>query len=419
MKKLFSILICLFMISGLSINVQAAYDYDLMYDATELLDQDYCYSIGNEIFPSLSEEAEVQIRIDVVDNLEDETIDDYARIFYKGYGYGYGTSCDGILLMLYLTEDETGLSYQDHTIYIGGDNSADLNAYREDFIDALSASLNPESFSGDLTSDEQAFESAVESYISVFQTLFTGNGRNDPTEVTGSYYVFDYAQILTEEEIESLSAQAEKIDQTYGTPVYIMTIQNYSEYAGNIDSYTRSVYTQFELGSGSDHSGAILVLSMEDRDYALVSHEGANVAFSDEGKDWLAKQYLDNFKKDDWYGGFSDYLSGSEKLLQMAADGKPMSIETSTLTLVLTPIIALLFGLLIAFIVLNVMKSKMKNVAEKSEASQFVEKDGVDISLRSDTFINRTVTRTYDPPKEERKSSSGSSGGFSSKTGKF
>ena len=47
-------------------------------------------------------------------------------------------------------------------------------------------------------------------------------------------------------------------------------------------------------------------------------------AFDDYGQSQVEDSYLDNFRDDDWYGGFSDFLSSCDTLLQQAAQGTPV-----------------------------------------------------------------------------------------------
>ena len=56
-----------------------------------------------------------------------------------------------------------------------------------------------------------------------------------------------------------------------------------------------------------DHMDA---LSMAERDFQMLAHgDTANAAFTDYGKYIMQDEFLDNFREDDWYGGFADYIA--------------------------------------------------------------------------------------------------------------
>ncbi len=65
-----------------------------------------------------------------------------------------------------------------------------------------------------------------------------------------------------------------------------------------------------------------LLISLDDRDFATYAHGAkAEEIFSDAVQQDLEPYFLDNFGNDDWYGGFSDFVSGCEWYLQHVAEG--------------------------------------------------------------------------------------------------
>jgi uncharacterized protein len=51
--------------------------------------------------------------------------------------------------------------------------------------------------------------------------------------------------------------------------------------------YAKSVYQENALGYGTEKSGIILMLSMTDRNYALIAYGYGNTVFTDHGRDIL------------------------------------------------------------------------------------------------------------------------------------
>lgn len=239
-----------------------------------------------------------------------------------------------------------------------------------------------------------------------------------PVQASQYRFVFDEAALLTTSEAEELDKAAADISARYGCGVYIVTLQDFTEYGSNVRSAAENYFLTRDLGLGSDDNGVLLMLSMQERDYALIAHGGlGNTAFTDYGKDVLSEAFLDDFRYDSWAAGFTDYLSASEEFLHAAAAGTPVDVARGS-GMGLTLVMVLLIPALIAGIACAIMAASMKTAKRKTHANDYSK--GVQITNRHDRFITRTVVRQR---IESSSSSSGgtrvNSGGFSGKSGKF
>lgn len=240
-----------------------------------------------------------------------------------------------------------------------------------------------------------------------------------PVQASEYRFVFDEAELLTTPKAEELNQAAAELSVRYDCGVYIVTLFDYSEYGSDVRSATENFFLTHDLGLGSDDNGVLLMLSMAQRDYALIAHGNlGNTAFTDYGKDLLSEEFLDEFRYDDWSGGFSDYLSVSGQFLEAAASGTPVDVEQGS-GIGLTLVMVLLIPALIAGIACGVMAASMKTARRKTEADDYSK--GAQITGHHDRFLTRTVVRQ----KIESSSSSSrggtrvNSGGFSGKSGKF
>ena len=245
------------------------------------------------------------------------------------------------------------------------------------------------------------------------------------------YFVSDVAGILSEQQREVLENKAKQISEKYGCGVYIVTLENYRDYDDRSDvfSFAQDFYRHYQLGIGDSKSGVLLLLSMADRDYSLVTYGGnAHYAFTDYGQQVLASEFLDDFRRNDWYGGFSDYLDCCNELLSRADRGEPLDVVYGDRGRMSTGAsLAIIIGvpLLISFFACEAMKRQMKPVGRQSGADEYIVPGGIGLSLKRDVFLNRSVTRTV-IRHEDRGSSGGSMGGttvnsagFSGHGGKF
>lgn len=261
------------------------------------------------------------------------------------------------------------------------------------------------------------------------ETQASAAADQDPE--TLPYYVSDVAGILSGSEQQELEQLAEQISSRYSCGVYIVTLSDYRDYDSNADifSFAQNFYRRYRLGVGDSKSGVLLLLSMADRDYSLVTF-GSNThyAFTDYGQQVLASEFLDNFRKNDWYGGFLDYLNCCNELLFRAEEGNPLDTGYGSHTRRSTGVYLIMvigIPLVIAVLACEIMKHGMKPVSRQSRADEYIVPGGVDLSLKRDVFLNRSVTRTV--IRTENRSSGGggrggttvNSGGFSGHSGKF
>ncbi len=261
--------------------------------------------------------------------------------------------------------------------------------------------------------------------------LFSGTAF---AEEQGSlpYYVSDVAGLLSVDQWQNLENEAQQVSEKYQCGVYLVVLDDYRNYrSGNEDYWTfsQNFYKSYGLGMGEDKNGILLIMSMAERDYSILAYgSSAHYAFTDYGKQVLENSFLDNFRQDDWYGGFRDYISGCADLLARADANQPLDEQYTDRTGIndtVGMLVTVCVPLLAAFSSCEVMKRKMKPVDCRTTAEEYIVPGGVNLSVKKDIFVNRTVTRTV--IRTENRDSGGTggggttvnSGGFSGHSGKF
>ena len=236
-------------------------------------------------------------------------------------------------------------------------------------------------------------------------------------------YVTDAAGLLTNEQVMALEAQAKQIAENYGCAPYILVVDDFRVYEDTYDIYEAgmNLYERWELGYGPEKNGLLLILSMAERDYALVTYGSVtHQAFTDFGQDYLSEQFLDNFRQNDWAGGFQDYLDTSAWLLEQAKNGTPYDVNSVEEEPVFNFFI-ILIPMAMALVVCVVLMFQMKTANLKTEAGDYMVPGGTDMRVVQDIFTHRTVTRQV-IQQNENKGGGGTtvnSRGFSGKSGKF
>lgn len=134
--------------------------------------------------------------------------------------------------------------------------------------------------------------------------------------------MFDYEEVLTQVQIDTLEEKTRAIAEKYGIGVGIITIDDYTPYGDDAYDAAEQLYNELDLGASEDGDGVALLISLDDRDFATYVHGAkAEEIFSDAVLQNLEPYFLDNFGNDDWYGGLSDFVSGCEWYLQHVAEG--------------------------------------------------------------------------------------------------
>ena len=442
--------------------------YGQIYDSTDLLDKSRCETMGQQL-SDLSAEKQIDLHVDVVDDLEGKDIDDYAKIFYTQYQYGDSTTHDGILLMIYVTEDADGLQYRDHDIVFGGQNKDALRGIVGDMVNGIAPYLNPDAFSGDLQEDNDAFFHALENVVAAvngessgqtgaaaveaaetaeevqelvsddavdglppLDQIESGNLIWDQLEGT---FVKDAAGLMSAQERQTLEAKAQELAQKYGVGVYVLSVDDYRNYGGssNIDFWTEKLYIDNKLGLGNEQDGVILVLSMEERDYCLkIYGRNALFAYTDYAQGQLTDRFLSSFRYNDWYGGFSKYMEFGETILEDAQDGSPMEEPVREVNVAGTiggsALLSAIIGLLTGSGRVRRLKRTMKNTGVKKTAVNYVSQEKMmKLNSKQDHYLNTTVSRVRIHHDSGKSSGGGHGGGgttinshgFSGGSGKF
>ena len=242
-------------------------------------------------------------------------------------------------------------------------------------------------------------------------------------------YVTDVTGLLSESEKLQLESNAEAISTQYDCGVYIIVVDDFRRYTNSYDCFSaaETLYHQYSLGLGDERNGLLLLLSMQDRDFALAAYgDGAHYAFTDYGKEMLIEAFVPELSENDWYGGLSKYLETSGAFLKSAAEGVPVNVPEVELGFGEAFIFAFVIGSVIALIVCLIFKAQMRTVAKQKSAAEYVDRGSFQLYAQQDMFMHRSVARQIIPKSPPPSSGGGGVGGttirssgFSGRSGKF
>ena len=448
MKKTCSIFALILLLAlSLCTPALAATEYGVIYDETDELGSAVLTMQGEQTLPELSETLGIDLRVDVLTQVSYDSIADTAAGIFDRYGYGYGEEQEGATLTILMEPQDTGtyaMPADGWCIYANlSEDRGSSQALAEAIRTAVEPSMAQRAWNGeDITMSAVALTQAVESMAQAAEDYILTNCPPDapgtgtpatPPEVpeipeasepdsVGMQYVFDISDLLTYEEWEELEARAADISNRQHCGVYFALVDDFTDYGdGSVYEVTYQLYHGSELGFGTDRDGIIVLLSMEERNYAMfVYGEYAEYAFDDFGQEKLEEQFLGDFGDNDWYGGISHYLDACDEFLTKADAGDPVRLSYWENFWEYLPAVAFLACLPTGAICIWLMRG-MKSVHQKKEADAYLTEGGLHLTQQYDRYTHTTETRT----KIEKSSSSDGStcsesgGGGSGRSGSF
>ena len=231
--------------------------------------------------------------------------------------------------------------------------------------------------------------------------------------------ITDTVGLLTSDEDLTLEERAEEISAQYGVGIYLLILEDYSEHYDDPYETAYELYHQNTLGLGEDRDGVILLMSMSDRKYATFFYgPKAEYAFDAYGQELMEEEFLDDFRDDDWYDGFEDYLEVCDEYLARAEAGDPVRGDYSSAGgsdgsgIGTTILVCLGISAVIAMIVCLILRGKMKSVRKGTHADAYVA-GSLNLTASRDQYTHTTETRT----KIEHESSDSGGGGSSACSG--
>ena len=225
----------------------------------------------------------------------------------------------------------------------------------------------------------------------------------------------DDADIIPELAESALLKKLDRISEEYQIDVVIFTC--YSLGDRSPQAYADDYYDYNGYGAGAGDDGAILVLAMDKRKYAVSTHGYALTALTDAGLKNIRDNFLPEFKKGDYYEGFNIFADMSSEYIKSARNGHIMDVNDfkvkKPFPLVSNIFISLGIGFVIGLAATSAMASQLKSVAMQKSAVNYVKRGSLNVTNSSELFLYANVNKEYIEPSS---SSGGSSGGSSSHT---
>ena len=214
--------------------------------------------------------------------------------------------------------------------------------------------------------------------------------------------LYDGADLLTAGEESELLSKLNRVSAEYGTDFVIVTVNSIGGYTASV--FTEEFFDRFDYGLGVDRNGVMLLLSMEDRDYRILSNGVVGDTIDDSVIDSIGNHITPSLSSGNYYKAFNMFIDDAEYQVNGAVNGFPFNFGGSIA-------ISVIVGFIAAFITVHVMKGKLKSVKPDNEADSYLVEGSMNLSRANDMFLYASVSRAARASSSRSSSRSRSSGG--------
>ena len=236
-------------------------------------------------------------------------------------------------------------------------------------------------------------------------------------------YVVDNADLLTQTEENELSEKLQDISDELQFDVVVVTTNSIGSKTAT--EYADDYFDYNGYGRGSNNDGALFLVDMGDRKWAISTSGYGIEAIVDSALDDMEEEIVPYLKSGDYDGAFNEFADLTYDIVNDAKNGKSYSNSTTSTTknhknIGTNLIVAFSIGAGISLIIILVYRSKLKPVKFQKEAKEYIVPGSFNLR-RSDVFLYFNITKVPIPKNNDsddsgsfHSSSSGSSHGGSS-----
>lgn len=224
-------------------------------------------------------------------------------------------------------------------------------------------------------------------------------------ERSGNELLIDEADLLTYSEEARLRARLEAITEQYQAEVIIITLEDMD--GADADDYIEHLYDSLGYGCGVNRDGVMLMISMDERDYRILSNGFAADAISMGDIEDISDAIVSDLSDGNYAEAFAVFAEECEYYLNGHINGFPFEFGMNL-------VIALAIGMLAGVIVAFILKGQLKSVRRQHQANNYVRSGSMQLTTAYELFLYRNVSRVK---RQESSSSSSRSGGSSRNVG--
>ncbi len=247
-------------------------------------------------------------------------------------------------------------------------------------------------------------------------------------------FVRDEYGLLSTDEVQELNGYGAELYEDRQCGVYLRITNDLAGYTYAAD-YVENIYVVEELGYGDDHAGILLLVSMDEHDYALTVYGSAYDVFTDPVVEDLEDDIVYYLSRGNWYQAFRTYYEESDRILKnytyheieydtddfIVIDGPGTEPEPESRGV--DPLPVGIGSLVTSLMICLGLRSKNKTTGVKHSAGSYLA--DVRLTKKLDIFTHNSVSRVKVADSSDHNRPSGGittsyhSSGFHTHSGKF
>ncbi len=385
MKKLIALALTLLLLAVpvLSLADGSMRQKPLLVDEGDLLTVEEEATLLAEL-ERISAEQKCDVVVVIPRSLGGKSATAYADDYYDANGFGYGTTKDGILLMVCMEERDyatctTGAAqdwFDDGTLY-------DIeNA----FVPLLSAGKYFEAFS---------------TYASRCERVLQGVDRREVL------YLDDAAGLLSESERAAVTRRLESNSHVAANcDIVVLTVPSLGQQSA--EDYAASIFHSGTYRHGAGYDKVALVIDRAAGMCYCVTDGSANTYFPEKTREKLAQNAASAISSGDIPGAFSEFAESAYRTIDSYYHTRHIQYFSP-----LRLAGALAVGLIVGLIVASVLKGQLKSVKSQVSATEYLVRDSLNMVDSKDLFLYASVSKTVRQSETRSGGGSGHSGGGS------
>lgn len=233
----------------------------------------------------------------------------------------------------------------------------------------------------------------------------------------GQVSLHDMENLLKPDQQKALLQKLKDIEQKHNVRVVVMTVPKDSRTGSEsgIKKFADDTLNKYYRDEAHNNGSIMMVVCPSARKWAVTTDNNMRARVTDEnGYPAIKDAFMSDLKDNNYDGAFNAYADEVDQLLAYyEEEGEPWdpANEFSYVGFVL----AVLASLGLGWIWVEYLRGKMSNVRFVGEADEYLDRNSVNITEQSDTFLR--TTRTVTKRVKSENSSSGGGGGRSSNNG--
>lgn len=217
--------------------------------------------------------------------------------------------------------------------------------------------------------------------------------------------LYDEADLLTASEENSLTERLDSVSEKYQVDIIIVTLETVGYYT--TDEYIEMLYDENNFGYGENRDGVLLLVTMQEREYRILSNGFGADAISMDDIEWIGDSISYELSDGNYADAFHSFIDECEYEIDGELYGFPFPFFTNLL-------ICVGIGFVAALISTGIMRSKLKSVRKQLVATEYMRSGSMQVTTANDLFLYRTIQRRK---KESGNSNSSRSSGSSRNVG--